>query len=164
MIQNLLCIFGWLVSWHLYHQTMFKTHLTNLLLWFTSIWKWCIWSFGPIRGQLCWEVPCQCSKRYTSISNRFLEYVSSQRWRASNNKWWRWGLAQRVTSTCFCLSFCVLEVSWSVTKRRKLLSGWEFYKMKVATNLLHKEEDTLIATSISSELSMTSQIVKELII
>ena len=49
-------------------------------------------------------------------------------------------------------------------KRRKLLSEWEFYKMKVATNLLHKEEDTLIATSVSSELSMTSQIVKELII
>ena len=49
-------------------------------------------------------------------------------------------------------------------KKRKLLSEWEFYKMKVATNLLHKEEDTLIATSVSSELSMTSQIVKELII
>ena len=49
-------------------------------------------------------------------------------------------------------------------KRRKLLSEWEFYKMKVATNLLHKEEDTLIATSVFSELSMTSQIVKELII
>ena len=49
-------------------------------------------------------------------------------------------------------------------KRRKLLSEWEFYKMNVATNLLHKEEDTLIANSVSSELSMTSQIVKELII
>ena len=49
-------------------------------------------------------------------------------------------------------------------RRRKLLLEWEFYKMKVATNLLHKEEDTLIATSVSSELSMTSQIVKELII
>ena len=36
--------------------------------------------------------------------------------------------------------------------------------MKVATNLLHKEEDTMIATSVSSELRMTSQIVKELII
>ena len=49
-------------------------------------------------------------------------------------------------------------------KKRKLLSEWEFYKMKVATNLPHKEEDTLIATSVSSELLMTSQIVKELII
>ena len=49
-------------------------------------------------------------------------------------------------------------------KRRKLLPQWEFYKMRVATNLLHKEEDTLIATSLSSELSMNSQIVKELII
>ena len=49
-------------------------------------------------------------------------------------------------------------------KRRKLLSEWEFYKMKVATNLFHKEEDTLIAASVSSELSMISQVVKELII
>ena len=48
-------------------------------------------------------------------------------------------------------------------KRRKLFSEWEFYKMKVVTNFLHKE-DTLIATSVSSKLSMTSQIVKELII
>ena len=46
-------------------------------------------------------------------------------------------------------------------ERRKLLSEWGFYKMKVATNLLHKEEDMLIATSVSSELSMTFQIVKE---
>ena len=30
--------------------------------------------------------------------------------------------------------------------------------MKAATNLLHKEEDMLIATSLSSELSMTFQI------
>ena len=37
-------------------------------------------------------------------------------------------------------------------------------KMKVVTNLLHKEEDTLIATRISSELLMTSQIVKKLVI
>ena len=36
--------------------------------------------------------------------------------------------------------------------------------MKVAANLFHKEEDTLIATSVSSKLSMTSKIVKELII
>ena len=35
---------------------------------------------------------------------------------------------------------------------RKLLSQWEFYKTKVTINLLHKEEDTLIATSISLEL------------
>ena len=48
-------------------------------------------------------------------------------------------------------------------KRTKLLSQWEFYKMKVASNLLHKEENTLIATSVSSELSMTSEIVKQLI-
>ena len=48
-------------------------------------------------------------------------------------------------------------------KRRTLLSEWEFYKLKVATNLLHKEEDTLIATSVFSELLMTSQIVKQLI-
>ena len=49
-------------------------------------------------------------------------------------------------------------------KRRKLLSEWKFYNMKVAANLFHKEEDTLIATSVSSKLSMTSKIVKELII
>ena len=36
--------------------------------------------------------------------------------------------------------------------RRKLLLQWEFYKTKVTINLLHKEEDTLIATSISLEL------------
>ena len=46
-------------------------------------------------------------------------------------------------------------------KRKKLLSEWELNKMKMATNLLHKE-DTLIATSLSSELLKTSQIVKEL--
>ena len=34
MIQNLFCILEWSVLWHLYHQTMFKAHLTNLLLWF----------------------------------------------------------------------------------------------------------------------------------
>ena len=45
-----------------------------------------------------------------------------------------------------------------------MLPDWDFYKMKVATNLLHKEEGKLIATSISLELSMTSHIVKELII
>ena len=44
------------------------------------------------------------------------------------------------------------------------MSEWEFYKMKEVTNLLHKEEDTMIATSVSSELRMTSQIVKEFII
>ena len=49
-------------------------------------------------------------------------------------------------------------------KRRKLLPECEFYKMKVTTNVLNKEEDMLIAASIFSELSMTSQIIKELII
>ena len=43
------------------------------------------------------------------------------------------------------------------SRRRKLLSQWEFYKTKVTINFLHKEEDTLIATSISLELSMTSK-------
>ena len=49
-------------------------------------------------------------------------------------------------------------------KMRKVLPEWEFYKIRVATNLFHKEEDTLTATSLSSELSMNSQFVKELII
>ena len=44
-----------------------------------SIWKWCRWSFGLLRGKWCWEVPCQWSKRYTNTSNRFLEYVLPHR-------------------------------------------------------------------------------------
>ena len=49
-------------------------------------------------------------------------------------------------------------------KMRKVFPEWEFYKIRVATNLFHKEEDTLTTTSLSSELSMNSQFVKELII
>ena len=31
-----------------------------------------------------------------------------------------------------------------------VLTEWELYKMKVTTNLIHKEEDSLIVTSVSS--------------
>ena len=33
-----------------------------------------------------------------------------------------------------------------------VLTEWELYKMKVTTNLIHKEEDSLTVTSVSSEL------------
>ena len=165
MIHNLVCIFEWLVPWHLYHETMSKTHLTNLLLWFAINIE-----INDADGVLDYfednyvgrfriNAPRGIPTFPIDFWNKF-RHTDDELPRTNNAvEEWHRGFQAHV-SACHPVFW---NVSWSITIGGNL-SEWEFYKMKVTTNLLHKEEDTLIATSVYSELSMTSQIVKELII
>ena len=101
-------------------------------------------------------------KAYTNVSNEFLECFTTQMMSFHEQIMLLRGGTEGSKHIFLPVLLCFGSLL-KCYKRRKLLSEWEFYKMKVATILLHKEEDALIATSLSSELLMTFQIVKELI-
>ena len=164
MIQNLLCIFEWSVLWHLYHQTMFKSHLTYLLLWLAINMEMVQMEFWTASRITMLGVSVSMLQQvyqhfqsifgicFTAQMNSFKGQIMQLRFGAEGSKH-----VFMPVILCFgsFLKCC---------KMRKVLPEWEFYKIRVATNLFHKEEDTLTATSLSSELSMNSQFVKELII
>ena len=126
MIQNLFCILEWSVLWHLYHQTMFKAHLTNLLLWFAinmEMVQMEFWTTSRIimlggsvsilpevyqHSELIFEI---C---FTTQMTSFQEQIIEG---------WHRGFQVHVSA-------CVLEVSLSVTKGHNFCQSRNFTKLR----------------------------------